>query len=170
MSAWTGKASILAQAELKALFGKGKVFEGPEMKKGKTMSSPPRSFYYVYYFYFPRSYYFYCICYSSLPIINALPVPTFYFLYKSMACVFLVLAESWFLWSVVTLVNGVCYAQLVWVTVSVAAGARTLLARNAQALPSFPQALSANTEFLCELCFAHAVLMFQYKALEVVFE
>jgi len=52
MSAWKGKASILAQAELKALFGKGKVFEGPEMKKGKTMSSPPRSFYYVYYFYF----------------------------------------------------------------------------------------------------------------------
>src|SRR5690606_15380494 len=45
-----------------------------------------------------------------------------------------------------------------------------LLARNAQALTAFPEALAADAQLVGQLGFGHMLLVFQHKMLEVVFQ
>ena len=42
--------------------------------------------------------------------------------------------------------------------------------RNAQPLASLPEVFTANTELLCQLGFAHLILVFKHKVLKVIFQ
>ena len=50
------------------------------------------------------------------------------------------------------------------------AGGAGFAARYTQALAALPQAFAADAQFARQLCLAHGVLVFQDKALEVVFQ
>lgn len=50
------------------------------------------------------------------------------------------------------------------------AGFASFFPRDTQSLPSLPQAFATDAELLCQLGFAHGVLMFEYEALEVILQ
>lgn len=59
-------------------------------------------------------------------------------------------------------------ALLVLLTADLGVRGAGFLARNAEALAAFPQALAADAQFACQLGFGHMLLMFEHEVLEVI--